>query len=108
MAVCIGSCFPDPVLPMHSPVTVRCLTVAAGPSALGFGTGALQAMTSKYYAHFLAESPEPRQAGEFTGVVEVERPLRHQREIGDLKTALALNFDLDREDIRILDWSRLH
>ncbi|MEY4762606.1 MAG: hypothetical protein RLZZ200_2462 [Pseudomonadota bacterium] len=65
-------------------------------------------VTSKYYAHFVADSPECRKAGEFTGVVEVERPLRHQREIGDLKTALALSFDLDREDIRILDWSPLH
>ena len=65
-------------------------------------------MTRKYYTHFLAESPERRQSGEFTGVVEIDRPLRHQREIGDLKAALARDFDLDREDIRILDWSRLH
>ena len=65
-------------------------------------------MTSKYYAHFVAESPEPRQTGEFTGVVEIDRPLRFQREIGDLKAALARDFDLEREDIRILDWSRLH
>jgi len=50
-------------------------------------------MSSKYYAHFVADSPELRQAGEFTG---------------DLKAALARNFDLVREDIRILHWSRLH
>jgi hypothetical protein len=65
-------------------------------------------MTSKYYAHFVADSPELRQSGEFAGVVEVDTPLRRQREIGDLKTALARNFDLIREDIRILHWSRLH
>jgi hypothetical protein len=65
-------------------------------------------MTSKYYAHFVADSPELRQSGEFTGVVEVDQPLRRQREIGDLKAALARNFDLVREDIRILHWSRLH
>lgn len=65
-------------------------------------------MVSKYYAHFVADTPEIPQAGEFTGIVELDQPLRRRREIGDLKAALARNFDLDREDIRILDWARLH
>ena len=65
-------------------------------------------MVSKYYTRFVTDTPESRQPGEFTGIVELDQPLRGRREIGDLKSALARNLDLEREDIRILDWARLH
>ncbi len=37
-------------------------------------------MSSKYYAHFVTDTPEPQVAGEYSGVVELEAPLHPQRE----------------------------
>jgi hypothetical protein len=65
-------------------------------------------MSSKYYTHFVADVPELQQSGEYTGVVEMTSPLHMQREARELKAALARNFDLPSEDIRILHWARLH
>lgn len=65
-------------------------------------------MASKYYAHFVAETSEPMVCGEYSGVVELDAPLRPQREIRQLRTLLARNFDLAAEDIRILNWATLH
>jgi hypothetical protein len=65
-------------------------------------------MPSKYYAHFLADTPEPMVGGEYSGVVELQAPLRPQRELKDLRRLLARNFDLAAEDIRILNWATLH
>ncbi len=68
-------------------------------------------MAAKYYTHFLTsggaehESPATR---EWSGVVELREPLRDRREMGELRSLLAVNFDLDSEDIRILHWARLH
>jgi hypothetical protein len=65
-------------------------------------------MASKYYAHFVAETSEPLVCGEYSGVVELDSPLRAQREIRDLRALLARNFHLPAEDIRILNWATLH
>jgi hypothetical protein len=65
-------------------------------------------MATRYYAHFVTDTPEPHVSGEFSGVVELDSPLRPQRELRDLKTLLARNFDLAAEDIRILNWATLH
>jgi hypothetical protein len=65
-------------------------------------------MSSKYYAHFLADTVEPQVCGEYSGVVELQAPLRPQRELKDLRLLLARNFDLAVEDIRILNWATLH
>ena len=65
-------------------------------------------MTSKYYAHFVAETANVATPGEFSGVVETRSPLRRHRETRELRAELARCFDLDAEDIRILHWARLH
>jgi hypothetical protein len=65
-------------------------------------------MSSKYYAHFLADTPELQACGEYTGVVELTEPLRPQRVLRELRALLARNFDLAAEDIRILNWATLH
>ncbi len=65
-------------------------------------------MTSKYYAHFVAESPSAGGSGEYTGVVEMKTPLRKNRETRELRSVLARNFDLSTDEIRILQWARLH
>jgi hypothetical protein len=65
-------------------------------------------MSSRYYAHFIAESPSMAQAGEWSGVVELTRPLRQRAEERELSLVLAGSMDLDAEAIRILDWAWLH
>jgi hypothetical protein len=65
-------------------------------------------MSSKYYAHFVAENSGLSGPGEYSGVVELRAPLRPQRELKDLRRLLATNFDLPAEDIRILNWATLH
>jgi len=65
-------------------------------------------MSSKYYAHFVTDTPEPQLAGEYSGVVELTTPLHPQRESHELRALLARNFDVMAEDIRILNWATLH
>ncbi|MHB1540004.1 MAG: hypothetical protein ACYCUE_10950 [Steroidobacteraceae bacterium] len=67
-------------------------------------------MAAKYYTHFLTggAGAEPVAAHEWSGVVELREPLRDRRELGELRVLLAVNFNLDSEDIRILHWARLH
>ncbi len=71
-------------------------------------------MAAKYYTHFLTDgvtpvgSTVPPESHEWSGVVELQRPLQKSREIRELRSLLALNFDLESEDIRILHWARLH
>jgi hypothetical protein len=65
-------------------------------------------MSSKYYAHFVAEASGPVGPGEYSGVVELRAPLKPQRELKELRRLLAVNFDLAAEDIRILNWATLH
>ncbi len=68
-------------------------------------------MAAKYYTHFLtggAKAPGTRAAHEWSGVVELRQPLKSSREMRELRSLLALNFDLDSDDIRILHWARLH
>ncbi len=65
-------------------------------------------MASWYYTHFVADSPQAVQAGEYTGIVELTRPLRSEAEARELRSVLARNFDLSSEDIRIIHWARLH
>jgi hypothetical protein len=62
-------------------------------------------MSSKYYAHFVAEASGP---GEYSGVVELHAPLQPRSELKQLRRMLAVNFDLSVEDIRILNWATLH
>jgi hypothetical protein len=65
-------------------------------------------MSSKYYAHFVAEASGPTGPGEYSGVVELHAPLQPRSELKQLRRMLAVNFDLSVEDIRILNWATLH
>jgi hypothetical protein len=65
----------------------------------------------KYYTHFLTGGgvePQSPSTHEWSGVVELREPLRERRELGELRVLLAVNFNLESEDIRILHWARLH
>ncbi len=68
------------------------------------------AVTIKYYTHFLTRGAERASvdAHEWSGVVELRAPLGDQRARRELRDLLAVNFNLDSRDIRILQWARLH
>jgi len=65
-------------------------------------------MSRKYYAHFVTELPPTAGFGEYSGVVELQKALRPESELAELRKLLATNFDLPAEDIRILNWATLH
>lgn len=68
-------------------------------------------MATKYYTHFLtgsAQAPAVGPAHEWSGVVELHEPLESTREARQLRSLLAVNFNVDSEDILILHWARLH
>lgn len=65
-------------------------------------------MSSKYYAHFTAPGASHRAEGEWCGIVELSAPLRVARERQELALVLACNLDLEVEEVRVLEWSRLH
>jgi hypothetical protein len=65
-------------------------------------------MATKYYTHFVTGTEEVPTTSEWSGVVELARPLLERRASRELRTLLAESFDLDSEDIRILHWARLH
>jgi len=68
-------------------------------------------VAAKYYTHFVTAGVKPRRkpdAGEWSGVVELRRPLEKASGVKQLRALLAQSFDLDSEDIKILHWARLH
>jgi hypothetical protein len=65
-------------------------------------------MSRKYFTHFVTELAPAAGPGEYSGVVELQRALRPESELTELRKLLATNFDLPAEDIRILNWATLH
>jgi len=68
-------------------------------------------VAARYYTHFVtatAQIPFQADASEWSGVVELRRPLEGSGGTRELCTLLAQSFDLNSEDIKILHWARLH
>lgn len=68
-------------------------------------------VAARYYTHFVtatAQIPFQADASEWSGVVELRRPLEPTGGTRELCTLLAQSFDLNSEDIKILHWARLH
>lgn len=69
----------------------------------------ISAMSARYYTHFVAAADEARHAREWSGVVELTRPLESAtRGPSELRTLLAMNFEIEADDIKILQLSRVH
>ena len=70
----------------------------------------LSAMAAKYYTHFVTARGPSHQAdmSEWSGVVELRRPLESDSGTRELRSLLAESFDLEMDEIRILHWARLH
>jgi hypothetical protein len=65
-------------------------------------------MSAKYYTQFKLTDANYRGGNEFSGVVELNRPLDQDSEVSDIEAVLARNFDLQRSAVQLVSWSRLH
>jgi hypothetical protein len=65
-------------------------------------------MSAKYYTQFLLTDAQYRGGNEFSGVVELSRPMDRDADIHDIESVLAKNFDLQKSTVKLVSWSRLH
>ena len=65
-------------------------------------------MSAKYYTQFRLTDADYRGGNEFSGVVELSRPLDVASEVSDIEAILAKNFDLQLNAVKLVSWSRLH
>jgi hypothetical protein len=65
-------------------------------------------MSVKYYTHFIAQSAGAVEYNEYRGVVELlDRSSRLEGD-RDIARMLAVSFDLEENDIQVLQWDHLH
>jgi len=65
-------------------------------------------MSAKYYTQFRLTDAYYRGGNEFSGVVELSRPMDKDSEVSDIEAVLAKNFDLQVSAVKLVSWSRLH
>ena len=65
-------------------------------------------MAAKYYTQFRLTDAEYRGGNEFSGVVELSRPMDSDSDVSDIEAVLAKNFDLQQNAVKLVSWSRLH
>lgn len=65
-------------------------------------------MAAKYYTQFILTDESYLGRNEFSGVVELNQPLDDVQDRQDIEALLAKNFDLDRGNVQLVSWSRLH
>ena len=65
-------------------------------------------MTAKYYTQFRLTDADYRGGNEFSGVVELSRPMDRDSDVSEIEAILARNFDLQQSAIQLVSWSRLH
>ena len=68
----------------------------------------LSAMSAKYYTQFRLNDANYRGGNEFSGVIELNRPIDKDWDVADIEAVLARNFDLQQSAVTLLSWSRLH
>lgn len=65
-------------------------------------------MHAKYYTRFLLRSREAGYADEYTGVVELSQPSDTVLDPAEIEMILAKNFNLEANEVELLNWSRVH
>ena len=68
----------------------------------------LLCMPAKYYTQFRLRDGSDPGRNEFSGVVEVSRPMEHGSDMTQITEELARNFDFQQSALQLLSWSRLH
>jgi hypothetical protein len=66
-------------------------------------------MSTKYYTRFLLQNVDESDVDEYSGVVELQAAdSQSVLEAKEIEALLASSFDLDSEQIQLLNWSPLH
>jgi len=65
-------------------------------------------MSTKYYTQFGLSDANYRGGNEFSSVVELSQPMDKDTDAADIEAVLAKNFDLQRNSVTLVSWSRLH
>lgn len=65
-------------------------------------------MRKKFYTRFLMRSEDEGFSDEYSGVVEVSAPQDQVLDPVEIEVLLARNFQMEADDIELLNWSRLH
>jgi len=65
-------------------------------------------MHAKYYTRFLLKAGEPGCSDEYSGVVELNQPANTVLDPQEIEAILARNFNLEAQDVELLNWSRVH
>ena len=65
-------------------------------------------MSVKYYTHFIAQSDDAIEYSEYRGVVELLGQSERVQGNKDIARMLARSFDLEENDIQVLQWHQLH
>ncbi len=65
-------------------------------------------MSAKYYTQFILTDAQYRGGNEFSGVIELSQPMEMDTDTQDIEAVLAHNFDLRRNAVKLVSWSRLH
>ena len=68
----------------------------------------LATMSAKYYTQFRLTDGDYQGGNEFSGVIELSRPMDHDTDVTDIEAILAKNFDLQQSAVQLVSWSRLH
>ncbi len=65
-------------------------------------------MSLKYYTHFIAHLDGAMDYSEYRGVVELLGQSGAVQKDREIARVLALSFDLEENDIQVLQWDQLH
>ena len=65
-------------------------------------------MSVKYYTHFIAHLNGAMDYSEYRGVVELLGQSGAVQKDREIARVLALSFDLEENDIQVLQWDQLH
>jgi hypothetical protein len=65
-------------------------------------------MGTKYYTRFLLQAVDESEVDEYSGVVELQVGNQSVLEPKEIEALLANSFDLESEQVQLLNWSPLH
>jgi len=65
-------------------------------------------MATKYYTRFLLQAADETEMDEYSGVVEVQATSSAVLDSQQIEALLASSFDLESEQVQLLNWSPLH
>jgi hypothetical protein len=65
-------------------------------------------MGTKYYTRFLLQTVDDNEVDEYSGVVEVQAANNAVIEPKEIEALLANSFDIESDQVQLLNWSPLH